>query len=669
VRAKRGYQCAHFDSLSNHVTLIALAAPAIMVAPTSNHTASVCAPGEQCVIRGADPITDPTLAVPTGSEQCPESGAASACGTAISPVVAANGTLATPDGQAACAAVDGKPVPSTPATCSNAVLDQAATGASGASGQTVLPSVPLTSLGTRGPDRLVLSADNSVLRPGGRAVLTATASSSVAGTGLVIEIFDHTSQQLVAACAQGSQCSVSYVAAAGGAHDFVAFATPATSQIPGSDTALASNHVAVGWLDSGITASRTLVGPGQAVTLTATSTMDVRSTGRWLEIYDLTTNTRLTYCSRGSVCATTMKTATGGVHEIVGYVNGKPEAVSPPVYVTWLAVSLSATSIGPATGGTVSLKAVTNADLTNTPWVVGIYDEKGRLVDHACKAGTTCAVKAWMSGGTTPTYTAVVGTLQQAPSKSSAPPTFNGLTDVQAKSASIQPTHLLWGVDSCKAITGDPTGEVFPSVVGSVGMPDFWGRYLTNTICPGISSAEVALAARNHMGILPIYNDYNCSNVSYYATGHTYAVEAVAAAQRIGIPRGRLLAIDIEPYGAACPGAGAVDSGFIEGWYDGVEQAGYVPAYYGNGTAGSEFAAAWCAAVRALPQIATGSDLWSFEPSLIGGYSKSSAPGYSPYDTGCPGNIMAWQYLLGSNGPNADVDQDEAISSLPLWYP
>ncbi len=87
------------------------------------------------------------------------------------------------------------------------------------------------------------------------------------------------------------------------------------------------------------------------------------------------------------------------------------------------------------------------------------------------------------------------------------------------------------------------------------------------------------------------------------------------------------------------------------------------------GTSGSAFASAWCSAVGKLPHLGTGSELWSFEPSLIGGYSRSSAPGCAPHDTGCAGNIVAWQYLLGSNGPNVDVDQDEALSSLPLWYP
>jgi hypothetical protein len=215
---------------------------------------------------------------------------------------------------------------------------------------------------------------------------------------------------------------------------------------------------------------------------------------------------------------------------------------------------------------------------------------------------------------------------------------------------------------------GDATGNLYSKVIRRLGTPDFWGRYLTNTVCPGISQSEIALAASHNMGILPIYNDYNCSAVVYYGTGRAYAAQAVAAAKRLGIPQGRVLAIDIEPPGSACPGAGGVDAGFISGWYDGVHGAGYVPVYYGNGTGGSEFARAWCAAVTAQPTIATGSDLWSFQPSLLGNFNKNRAPNYRPFDTGCAGNMLAWQYVL-SAGNAVDVDQDEAISSLPLWYP
>src|SRR5207244_1730525 len=86
--------------------------------------------------------------------------------------------------------------------------------------------------------------------------------------------------------------------------------------------------------------------------------------------------------------------------------------------------------------------------------------------------------------------------------------TATALIDVQAKSSPVEPSHVLWGVDSCKAFVGDPTGNLYPKVVKHLGTPEFWGRYLTNTVCPGISAAEIAVAAAHNMGILPIYNDY-----------------------------------------------------------------------------------------------------------------------------------------------------------------
>jgi hypothetical protein len=240
------------------------------------------------------------------------------------------------------------------------------------------------------------------------------------------------------------------------------------------------------------------------------------------------------------------------------------------------------------------------------------------------------------------------------------------LLNIQARSVATQPTRILWGVDSCKSLT-----RIYSQVASRFGTPDFWGRYLTNTGCDGISAAEIATAARLHIGLLPIYNEYNCSHVDSYPTGHRYATEAVSAAVSLGIPKGRVLAIDIEPYGEQCPGAVNVDAGFVQGWFDGVYEAGYAPTYYGNGTAGTEFASAWCAAVAAQPDIATRAYLWSFQPSLLGSFTKANAPGFSPYVPGCRGQMVAWQYQIDSSmsGPPSDVDHDEALSSMPLWYP
>ena len=136
----------------------------------------------------------------------------------------------------------------------------------------------------------------------------------------------------------------------------------------------------------------------------------------------------------------------------------------------------------------------------------------------------------------------------------------------------------------------------------------------------------------------------------------------------MGIPAGTGIVLDIEPPGDACPGASFVDSSFLEAWYDGVTAAGYVPVYYGDTTAGSAFAKGWCGALAAHPEYATTAFLWSFEPSLLGHYTKRTAPGFAPNSIGCSGDVAGWQYQL-SAGSTPDVDSDQVLSRIPLWYP
>jgi glycoside hydrolase-like protein len=319
---------------------------------------------------------------------------------------------------------------------------------------------------------------------------------------------------------------------------------------------------------------------------------------------------------------------------------------------------------------------VANADLTDTPWSLGILDESGKLVGKPCKSGRVCNAQWILDSGRTPFFSAVIG-IAPAPADES---TVTGqllqtvldrapMLNVQVRSAPAQPNRLLWGVDSCKAFTGDAAAStgLYPQVNGILGKPDFWGRYLTDTPnCPGISGAEVAAAASRHMGILPIFNHYDCSAVAGYDTGIGYADEATAAAARLGIAKGSVLVIDIEPPGAWC--SGGIDGPFVEGWHDGVASAGYAPGYYGDGTGPSTFGQAWCAAVGDRPEIANGSYLWSFEPSLLGSYTKARSPQWMPNQVGCAGNMVAWQYEL-SAGANPDVDHDQALAKLPLWYP
>jgi hypothetical protein len=499
-------------------------------------------------------------------------------------------------------------------------------------------------------------------------VLTATAAAGVMNSGNALEIFDTSTSSLVGSCSQGSECSVGYSAGAG-IHKFQAFVVDNLTDSVPAQPAASSDAVSVGWIGVSLASTETAVGPGKSATLTATSTVPVDQFGYSIQLVDADRNVPITFCSRGTNCSVSVTENDSGTHAFTAEVG---PATSDRLSVTWLSVGLTGSSTYQL-GGTIHLDATTNVDLSDTPWSLGILDAAGHLVAPPCKA-TTCSADVAMTSTAAPQFTAVVGAIPpvrsqgkvlQLVQKVSGPTT---LIDVQVQSAAMQPTRLLWGVDSCKAFTGDPTGELYPGVASSVGAPDFWGRYLTTTVCPAISSAEVAMAHQQHMAILPIYNDFDCSNVAGYDTATGYAQAAVAAAQGLDIPKGRVLAVDIEPSGPYC--SGAVDAPFVLGWYDAITAAGYVPVYYGNGTAGSEFATAWCQAQAQQTEISAGSFIWSFEPSLdSGGWSKANAPGWSAYATGCPDSVAAWQYQIDVNSPNPNIDSDEALATLPLWYP
>jgi glycoside hydrolase-like protein len=664
-----------FLMAANQATLVALAAApstAFMASPVVTVTcqASDCTPSPQA----AGP-TDSHVSVPEGFQQCPGSGQGASCGHDLL-AASTPGTPSTPDGVTACTAQTGKPVPASPAACSDPVAGSGPNNTS-PSTPTVAPSLPQESLGTRWADqRLALKVSSAGIRSGQKVVLTATATLNVAGTNAAIEIVDQTQNTVIGACANGSQCSVAY-ATQGGSRNFAAYILPPTANPPsGNSYLVASNQVKVDWLGVTLSSDTGAVAPGHWITLTAKSTIDVAHSGHVLEIYDYTASKTLTYCSQGTTCSTSISMPNSAAHLIVGYISGRPDALSAPVAATWLSVSLVASTVIQS-NDTVSLSASTNADLSKTPWSLGIYDRNGTLVSPLCKTGYTCSGAS--PAGNSP-YTAVIGSpaplgLAQGILKRVTKSTPDqAITNVQVRSASVEPARIIWGVDSCKAMTTDGTSVngLYADVSYHIGAPGFWGRYLTDTVCPGISSAEVAIAHRLRVGILPIYNDYSCSAVSGYDTGRSYASAATAAASNLGIPAGRAIAIDIEPPGDACPGAANVDAGFVQGWYDGVTAAHYAPAYYGNGTAGSEFASAWCAAVSPTvgrPEIAAASYLWSFEPSLISAGGKGSPPAFSPYQSGCGGNVVAWQYMLGSQSPNPDIDMDEALTSLPLWFP
>jgi hypothetical protein len=667
-------------AIANQLSFVALAAGPSVAAGDLHAQRPLAAFCSQAVnlpgcAAGGDSLQ---VSLPDGSQSCPGSDVVAACAAGDGSAKTAPGVASTPDGLTACVAAGGAPIPSGPAACSDTLLPPIDPGAGQANSAPVVnPSVPVASLqAATAPARIELTSSVPIAQPGNNVVLTATASASVSGSNKVIEIFDQTTGTLLGSCAQGGQCAVAYNAKSGN-HSFVAYIDEASTKVPAGNRTIKSNVLAVNWVGVTLATKDAIVGPGRTATITATTTSAIDKTGYQLQLFDSDSKARLTFCSQGTSCSTSLTQPVGGVRTVVAVLAKQSStlpaqttlAQSDPLSLTWLSVTIQ----GDGAGSGVHLTATANADLTKTPWSIGIFDEQGHLVGPVCKGGSTCSAQVTVTGDM-PKFSAAIGAvaavdtstkLGQFISKIASPAEF---INVQARSSAVKPKRMLWGVDSCKSFTSD---GLYPQIVSGLGAPDFWGRYLTDAVCPPLSSSEVAAAHTNHMGILPIYNERDCSNVSGYDTGKAYAAEAIAAAHAIGLPQGKGIAIDIEPAGAACPGAANLDTGLIHGWYDGIMSAGYAPIYYGSGVAGSEFAAQWCYTVADLPYIGERSYLWSFQPSLLGGYMKSNAPGFSPaVPSGCTAFVHGWQYQIGSSSWAApDVDQDEATSDMPIWFP
>ena len=631
------------------------------------------------LLRGIMPGPGPTAAnklierieLPTGAAQCPNSGAGAACTHADAAPQA--GSSAVPTGLTACPADEDKPALA-PGACT---AEPAPAMTAGATPVLLVPTTPTVSL----------RADGSVLASGATTLLTARSTPSVTGSPWAIEIFDATNRSLIGACMQQATCAVAYTGTAG-RHSFVAYVMTPGQKLPSGGAVASSNRVDVRWLGVTMAVSDpSIVPPGKPITFTASASEDVARIGYRIELRDTASGERLTFCSEGTTCSTSMVEPSARRRAVTAQLapqspanhpgSGSVVPTSGSVSGTWLGVALASSTTAGTSAGSVALMATANADLSGTPWSIYIENEAGQVIGRPCNA-STCSTNVAVGAKDNSRYRAVIA--RRIPDPAASGPLGLALNTVPAKtyhlepqaiSPLVQPTRLLWGVDSCKTSTSDPAGNsgLMAQVTSTLGTPGFWGRYLPNTPnCPGLSSTEVSAAHARHMGILPIFNDYDCSEVSGNATGSEYGLQAVQLARSDIIPKGVGIAVDIEPPGDWCPGAANIDKAFIEGWYDQLSRAGYAPAFYGNTSPGSEFAGAWCAAVAERPDIAYGSYLWSFEPSLITGHAAQSAPVWGPYNPGCPGHFVVWQYSL-SAGSTPDVDVDEATTQFPFWWP
>ncbi|WP_218014461.1 glycoside hydrolase domain-containing protein [Bacillus sp. AFS037270] len=232
-------------------------------------------------------------------------------------------------------------------------------------------------------------------------------------------------------------------------------------------------------------------------------------------------------------------------------------------------------------------------------------------------------------------------------------PTDKG-NKAQEKPAQKEKHTIVWGVD-----TASNVNQAFLQCIkDNYGEPSVFGRYLETKgdVSMGLTKEEVDLLHQQGIKILPIFNNF--TEAVGYDKGIAEAKEAIANAQKLGIPKGVAIFADIEP-------TYPVDEAFIKGWVDTLANSPYKPGIYGVFTPDSKLSAAYQSAASNHKNVQDQTVLWSSNPDP-GVTAKNKAPAFQP---GAPKNmnISIWQYGIDGEACNIDTNLIQSTVLNKLW--
>lgn len=213
--------------------------------------------------------------------------------------------------------------------------------------------------------------------------------------------------------------------------------------------------------------------------------------------------------------------------------------------------------------------------------------------------------------------------------------------------------EVVWGVDSASLTTDD----LLACVRNNFGDPQVWGRYLGDKegVSAGLTSEEVELLQENGIEILVIWNHF--SDATGYENGENEANAAINLAKELGIPKGAAIFADIEP-------SYPVDSAFIQGWYEAMNQSGYEPGIYGIFDDDRNLTSAYNAAIDSNSEILENTFIWTASPN-VGITTQANAPQYQP-ETPNNALVAGWQYGIDAQTCNIDTNlfNNEVLDAL-----
>lgn len=276
-------------------------------------------------------------------------------------------------------------------------------------------SPPLEGLGAELPEKRAMGRVNEALAwtvnlaktyPAGvpwltqSVTLTATANQDVSATPYYIRIRDGWGGPVIASCPRGTTCTANVVATTYQMHQYAAY----VEDFSGS-TLMATAVYYVDWdyVYTSISTGSTTVGLGASTTVSASVTRDLGTGPLYLDIYDVTTGTRVKSCGVGYTCTATVSQTAASTHAYKAFLSSYNDgSVYPPAtnfgetplrYLTWTATGYTVSLSAPSTSCEncyVTVTATTNVDVGPTPYYITVFNMDGTWL-KTCGAGTSCS--------------------------------------------------------------------------------------------------------------------------------------------------------------------------------------------------------------------------------------------------------------------------------------
>jgi hypothetical protein len=253
---------------------------------------------------------------------------------------------------------------------------------------------------------VTLTASTNSLWPTQYTTLTATTNQNVGPTLFYLSIFPDSGGLPLAICGTGTTCSVAVTQPTAVTLNYVAVISsyPTTSWWNVANIQAVSDRQQIQWkgMQLGLAASQNTAALGGTVTLYAVTDADVGPSPFYIEIFDVTTGTRLVFCATGVTCNASVSQTAATTDRYVAYLAGlgttlplpTVQDTTEPVFVTWAATgwSITTTTVDVSGGGTQSVTATASGDVGPTPYYIELFDVDTGARIGLCGTGTACTV-------------------------------------------------------------------------------------------------------------------------------------------------------------------------------------------------------------------------------------------------------------------------------------